>query len=104
MYVLPRAAASDKISYPLAIASDQHKLHKQQAQRYTSRKPISASVSKGEISQSPSRPEQGSQAAANSIVTARSQPRSGRFGVQRYTFDSNPTLNQNAQDMDKEAH
>ena len=86
-----------------AIVSDQHKCHKQQAQGSASRKLIYTSVYEGDSSQPPPQTEQGSQAEANSILTAISQHQSGREWVQRDTFESNPTLNKNSHNADKEA-
>ena len=100
---LPGVEALDHIPDLFAIVSDQHKRHNQQSQGSASRKPIYTSVSEGDSSQPPYHTEQGSQAEDNSILTARSQPQSGIEGVQRYTFESNPTLNQNSHNADKEA-
>ena len=100
---LPGAVASYQILYPFAIVTDQHKRRKQQSQRSAFRKSIFTPVSEGESLQPYSQPEQGRQDADNSILTARSQPQSGRAGVKRDTFDSNPTLNQNSHHADKEA-
>ena len=100
---LPVAVALDQRLDPFTIVPYQQKRHKQQARGSASRKPISTSVSEGEISQLPSHTEQGIQAAANSILTAISQHHIGRDGVQRYIFYSNPALNQNSHDADKES-